>query len=269
LEKAKALASEMAGPDNKLPQWADRLTYIEALIKTREELAAKQLDAALATLKTVEKQKDQGSDKQWYLLRAQALDVSGKTADAITTLRDSFVAEPTDRILEALREYGSKADRSSAQIEEDIWAGYQAKAENPKPLALKRLDNGQVVSLADYKGKPVIVDFWYPQCGPCRASFPYLQKIAAKYKNKGLTVLAITSIEEQQPFALPYLVQKNYDFVGLAGGETFSATWGVESYPTTFLIGADGKIYMKPTIFDAAHQRSTELAVEQMLAHGS
>jgi len=269
LEKARVLASELAGPEKKDAQWAGRLSYVEALIHARADLAAKSADAALAALKTVEKQKDQGPDKQWYLTQAQALDASGKTGEAITLLRDSFVDAPSDLVLDALRQYGTKTGKSSAQIDADIWAGYQSKAQPAKALKLKRLDNGQVVTLADYKGKPVIVDFWYPQCGPCRASFPYLQKVAAKYKDKGLTVLAISSIEDQQPFALPYLVQKKYDFLGLAGSEAFSATWGVEGYPTTFLVGPDGRVYMKPTVYDAAHQRSTELAVEQMLAHGS
>lgn len=269
LEKARALTTELAGPEKKDAQWAARLSYVEALIKARADLAAKKPDTALAALKAAEKQKDQGPDKQWYLTQAQALDASGKTSDAIKLLRDSFVAAPNDQVLDALHQYGTKAGKSVAQVDADIWAGYQAKAQPTKALKLKRLDNGQDVSLADYKGKPVIVDFWYPQCGPCRASFPYLQKVAAKYRDKGLTVLAITSIEDQQPFALPYLVQKKYDFVGLAGSEAFSSTWGVEGYPTTFLIGADGRVYMKPTIYDAAHQRSTELAVEQMLAHGS
>ena len=269
LEKARALTTELAGPEKKDGQWAGRLSYVEALIHARADLAAKKTDAALAALKAVEKQKDQGPDKQWYLTQAQALDASGKSSAAITLLRDSFVAAPSDQVLDALHQYGTKAGKSTAQIDADIWSGYQARAQAAKPLKLKRLDNGQDVSLADYKGKPIIVDFWYPQCGPCRASFPYLQKIAVKYKDKGLTVLAVNSIEDQQPFALPYLVQKKYDFVGLAGSEAFSSTWGVEGYPTTFLIGADGRVYMKPTIYDAAHQRSTELAIEQMLAHGS
>jgi len=63
-------------------------------------------------------------------------------------------------------------------------------------------------------------------------------------------------------------MQKKYDFVGLAGSEEFAqSVWEVQGYPTTFLIGGDGRTYMKPTIYDAAHQRSTELAVEQLLAH--
>jgi thiol-disulfide isomerase/thioredoxin len=269
LNKAKGLCADLAGPEKKDPQWSGRLSYVEALIKARADLAAGHAEAALDALKTVEAQKSQGPDKQWFLTEAQALDAAGKTADAVTLLRDSFVAEPSDNVLDALHKYGTKAGKSVTQVDADIWAGYQTKAQAAKPLKLKRLDNGQTVSLADYKGKPVIVDFWYPNCGPCRAAFPYLQNVAAKYKDKGLTVLAVTSIEEQQPFALPYLVQKKYDFIGLAGSEAFSTTWDVQGYPTTFLLGADGRVYMKPTIYDEAHQRATELAVEQMLAHGS
>ena len=268
LQKARTLATEMAGPEKKNPQWAGRVTSVDAFIKATKEIDTGHADAALATLKTVETQKDQAQDKQWFLIQARALDATGRTSEAIAVLRDSFVADPHDNVLAALRQYGAKAGKSPVQIDNELWAAFQAKATPGKPLNLKRLDNGQAVSLADYKGKAVIVDFWYPNCGPCRGAFPYLQKVAAKYKDKGLTVLAVTSIEEQEPFALPYLIQKKYDFIGLAGSEAFAQNvWDVEGYPTTFLIGADGKIYMKPTLYDAAHQRATELAVEQVLAH--
>jgi thiol-disulfide isomerase/thioredoxin/Tfp pilus assembly protein PilF len=269
LERAQKLCADLAGPDKKNPQWAGRLAYVEAIIKARAAVAEGHPAVALTALKSVEAQKDQASDAQWFLAQAQALDSAGKTNEAIVVLRDSFVVAPSDNILDALRKYEAKIGKTPAQIDADIWTGYQAKAEPAKPLQLKRLDNGQTVSLAAFKGKPVIVDFWYPNCGPCRAAFPYLQTIAAKYKDRGVTVLAVTSIKEQEPFALPYLVQKRYDFVGLAGSEEFARIWDVDSYPTTFLIGADGRVYMKPTLYDAAHQRSTELAVEQLLAHGS
>lgn len=92
--------------------------------------------------------------------------------------------------------------------------------------------------------------------------------MAVKFKNKGLTVFAINGIKEQQDFALPFLRGKGYDFIGLAGNEKFAENvYGVDSYPTTFLIGADGKIYMRPTLYDDAHERSTELAVQLLLQH--
>ncbi len=49
--------------------------------------------------------------------------------------------------------------------------------------------DGEKVSLSDYKGKVVIVDFWATWCGPCRRSIPHLVGLYEKYKNRGLVIL--------------------------------------------------------------------------------
>jgi thiol-disulfide isomerase/thioredoxin len=46
------------------------------------------------------------------------------------------------------------------------------------------------VHLADFKGKVVVLDFWATWCGPCISSFPHTQKLAAKYKDQDVVVLA-------------------------------------------------------------------------------
>lgn len=267
LTKAHALSEAMAGAGKKKnPQWTGRVTYTAALIKAKAEIAAAKPNAAQTTLKTVEAQKDQGPDKQWYLVQAEALDAAGHADQALTLLTTSFAASPSDLVLDAIHREGSKLGKTAAQLDAEVWAKFQAQAKPFKPFTLKRLDNGQPLSLADYKGKVVMIDFWYPNCGPCRASFPFMQQAAVKYKNQGFTVLAINSVEDQEPFAQPYLTQKKYDFIGLAGTEKWAGNeYGVQGFPTTFLLGADGQLYLKPHLYDAAHERSTELAIETLL----
>jgi thiol-disulfide isomerase/thioredoxin len=279
LPKAKALANSMAasakgnkastGPAAYMDKlWAARATYVAALIKAQDEIASGHAQSALATLKSVESQKDQDSDHRWYLMQARALAAGGKTADAFALLRDNFVAEPSDPVQKALLTYGAKLGKDDARIDGEVWTAFQAKTKPAPSFTLKRLDNGKPLSLSDYRGRVVIVDFWYPNCGPCNAAFPFLQKVASRFKDKGLTVLAINSIEDQQDFALPLLKGRGYDFIGLAGSEKFAQdVYGVDSYPSTFLIGADGKVYMRPTLYDDAHERSTELAVRMLLQH--
>jgi thiol-disulfide isomerase/thioredoxin/tetratricopeptide (TPR) repeat protein len=268
LAKARSLAVEMGGKKKGNPLWGSRLTYVDALIKAQGEIDSGQAQSALGTLKSIAGLKDQGPDYQWYLMQARALDATGKTADGVAVLQDSFVAGPSDAVEEALYTYGAKLGKNKAQVDAALWTAFQSKAKPAHAFTLKRLDNGKPLSLSDYRGKVVIVDFWYPNCGPCREAFPYLQKIAAKFKDQGLTVLAINSIKDQQAFAEPYLVGKGYDFIGLAGDEKFGQdNYGVQGYPTTFLIGADGRIYMTPTLYDDPHERSTELAVEFLLQH--
>jgi thiol-disulfide isomerase/thioredoxin len=51
--------------------------------------------------------------------------------------------------------------------------------------------SGKKVSLADYKGKPVVIDFWATYCAPCKLEMPWFEEFTSKYKDKGLVVLGI------------------------------------------------------------------------------
>jgi len=50
---------------------------------------------------------------------------------------------------------------------------------------------GKKVSLADYKGKPVVIDFWATYCAPCKLEMPWFEEFTAKYKDRGLVVLGV------------------------------------------------------------------------------
>lgn len=84
-----------------------------------------------------------------------------------------------------------------------------ARAQDSAPLfaaTLVGLDN-QPVALAQWQGKPLIVNFWARWCGPCRTEIPELVKLRAKYKGKGLEVIGIgieDKVEPVRDFAKAY-----------------------------------------------------------------
>lgn len=83
-------------------------------------------------------------------------------------------------------------------------------------FTLKDVD-GCTVSLSDYKGKVVILDFWATWCGPCKASFPAMQKAVNRYdKDTGVVFLFIHTLEKEGERAVKdakeYVVQNNYSF---------------------------------------------------------
>lgn len=100
--------------------------------------------------------------------------------------------------------------------------------------------NGKVVTLKQFRGKVVFLDFWAPWCDPCREEFPALDTLYKKYSNAGLEVIGIdidsskkllTEFIQKVPVAFTVLIDKK----GVIRREYFFRT-----SPTAFLIGRDG-----------------------------
>ena len=125
------------------------------------------------------------------------------------------------------------------------------KAGEPAPdISLKNLDD-QGVTLADYKGKVVLVNFWATWCDPCREEIPWLIEMQDKYGPKGFTVLGIAMDEEGKPVVAPFVAKERYDVKGqklpmnypiVIGNESVAEKFGgLLGYPTSVLISRDGK----------------------------
>jgi thiol-disulfide isomerase/thioredoxin len=128
-------------------------------------------------------------------------------------------------------------------------------AGKPEPdLKLKAVD-GKDVSLADYKGKVVFVNFWATWCDPCRVEIPWLIAMQNKYGSKGFTVLGIAMDEEGKSVVAPFLEKERFDVDGqklpmnypilLGTDEAADKFGGILGYPSSFLISRDGKIITK------------------------
>ncbi|OGO40160.1 MAG: hypothetical protein A2147_11085, partial [Chloroflexi bacterium RBG_16_57_8] len=100
--------------------------------------------------------------------------------------------------------------------------------------------NGEGVSLADFAGKPVLINFWASWCPPCREEMPYLQQIYDEQSGKGLVVLAI-NIQESPARVRQFLSENNLSIPVLFDltGNT-SEDYGIVPIPTTFFIDGEG-----------------------------
>ncbi|WP_298709626.1 AhpC/TSA family protein [Chitinophaga sp.] len=116
--------------------------------------------------------------------------------------------------------------------------------------------NGQPLSLADFKGKYVLVDFWASWCGPCRKGNPHLKEVYAKYKDKGFEIIGISDDDSNHEAWKKAVAQ---DGIGIwkhvlrgldmkkrqnnePNPEDISDYYGIHSLPTKILIGPDGVI---------------------------
>ena len=124
----------------------------------------------------------------------------------------------------------------------------------PAPLSDLELTDqfGNIHTLADYKGKVILLNFWATWCGPCRNEMPDIQKLYEEYSAQGegaeVVILGvaepgigqegsadeIASFMEENGYTYPVLMDES--------GEMFSQ-YGISAFPTTFMIDKDGNVY--------------------------
>ena len=102
--------------------------------------------------------------------------------------------------------------------------------------------DGNSITLADFKGKYLILNFFATWCGVCQAEMPELEKIYQDYQGKDLVVLAV-NIGEDPDKVKDYLTANNYTLpVAFDQELTTAITYRVSSIPVTFFINEEGLI---------------------------
>jgi thiol-disulfide isomerase/thioredoxin len=137
----------------------------------------------------------------------------------------------------------------------------------PLDFTLKDM-HGKDVRLADFKGRPLIVNFWATWCAPCKVEIPIFVELVDKYRTEQLTVLGISiddTPEDLRAFAADFKI--NYPvLVGLNQNEIQEAYDAVFAIPVTWFIRADGSVYLKHT--GPATKEWFEQQAQNLLAGG-
>lgn len=98
------------------------------------------------------------------------------------------------------------------------------------------------VSLDDLRGRAVILDFWATWCGPCQAEAPILNKVAERYKDKGLVVIGVNTSEEDG-YARPWALRHGITYpITHDDANGVADKYLVKSLPTLVFISRDGKV---------------------------
>ena len=138
----------------------------------------------------------------------------------------------------------------SQQSETSDWSAPPvSELEAATDFTLKDLD-GKPLSLSDYTGKVVVLDFWATWCAPCRYEVPHLVELQERLGPQGLQVLGVTLDGAQTAGdVIPFSRRYSMNYPILRAETSVLQTYRVLSIPVTLLITRDGKIYRRFTGF--------------------
>jgi len=140
-----------------------------------------------------------------------------------------------------------------------------APGQTPPEFVLPDLD-GNDVSLADYKGKVVVLDLWATWCPPCRQEIPFLVSLYEEYKDQGLVVVCVGLDQGGASVIAPFVEQNEVTYPILVGDQSISQSYNVSGIPMTLMIDRDGRVASKDVGFAPTMEGQMRARVEELLS---
>lgn len=105
---------------------------------------------------------------------------------------------------------------------------------------------GNRVEMEKYKGKVIFLNMWATWCGPCRVEMPSIQELYSKVDHSKIEFVMLSlDTDDNHSKVVKYITDKSFSFPVYQPAEFLPKQLQVASIPTTFVIGADGKVKMK------------------------
>jgi len=140
------------------------------------------------------------------------------------------------------------------------------RAGQPSPNFKVITTSGQQVSLENYRGYVLVIDFFATWCQPCRESIPHLIEMNRKYGKQGLQVLGMSADEDGERLVKDFADEHHITYPIALAGESALTDFGVRSVPVMFIIDKKGRVAEVFRGFTDEVGRSTELLIKKLLA---
>lgn len=140
------------------------------------------------------------------------------------------------------------------------------RAGQPAPNFKVISTSGQPVSLENYRGYVLVLDFFATWCQPCRESIPHLIEMNRKYGKQGLQVLGMSADEDGERLVKVFADEHHITYPIALAGESALVDYGVRSVPVMLIIDKKGRVAEVFRGFTDEIGRSTEQLIKKLLA---
>ncbi len=175
------------------------------------------------------------------MLYLQILDDEAKGLPLLTQLKKDFPGtKPANAVDQILA--GIESQKASKEVQRKLAVGAKFPDFEEQDLA------GKPLSIARFKGKVVLVDFWATWCGPCVGELPNVLKAYDKYHGKGFEIVGI-SLDSDRAKLDSFIADRKMSWAQYYDGKGWqnklAGVYGVNSIPATYLLDGEGKIIAK------------------------
>ena len=185
----------------------------------------------------------------WHNLRARKLALQEAQANKVVLTPSTTPGKPGT----------AQAPTADADSSEVPMRGKKAPA-----FTLTTID-GKKVSLSDYKGRPVLVNFWATWCGACRLEMPWFEEFRQKYGPQGFEILGISEDDAPKDEIAKAVKRINVTYpILLTDGKVAPAYGGVDYLPESFYVNRDGVVQFQSA--GLASKDEVESNIKRLLA---
>lgn len=191
------------------------------------------------------------------MLYLEVLDNTEKGTALVQQIKQEYPETKAGKSADAILE-NVKQQEGAKKIQRELVEGSKFPDFDEKDL------DGKSLSVAGFKGKVVLIDFWATWCGPCVMELPNVIKAYEKHHDHGFEIIGI-SLDQDQERLKSFLKQKNMNwqqyFDGKGWGNKLAQKYGVQSIPATYLLDQEGKIIGRDLRGDTALDQAVSKAL--------
>ena len=136
----------------------------------------------------------------------------------------------------------------------------------PAPPFKVTSTSGQQITVVNYRGNVLLLEFFATWCSPCRDSTAHLIKLNQKYGRQGLHVLGVSLDDDNEKAVREFIIANRINFPVAFAGEDMEADYAIRSVPTLYVVGKKGLIAERFTGYSEEVEKRLDQLLRKLLS---